>query len=309
MTTEQIKSLVIVVLLVACLSLAYFQFSGQGIGGAVSAETAVENALAFINKKILAGEVEAVLTGEIVEEKGLYKFEMEIEGQNYPAYVTRDGGMLFPQAGLTIDLEEKELAKEDSPKLEAFVVSYCPFGLQMQRILSEVIKAAPGLEENIEIRYIGSVQNGEVQAMHGEQEAQENLKQICLREEQQDKFIPYLFCFLKEGQSEECLQEVGADEGELASCMETAERGVSYAEEDFKLADDYQVTGSPSLILNTVRVSEFDFGGRTAEAVKELLCSGFKQEPEACSITMATEQAATGFSLEYAGEGSGGSCD
>jgi len=53
------------------------------------------------------------------------------------------------------------------------------------------------------------------------------------------------------------------------------------------------------LILNGEKVSEFDFGGRTAEAVKNLLCCGFSEKPELCSKKLSETQAATGFSENY----------
>ena len=79
------------------------------------------------------------------------------------------------------------LTKVNKPKLEAFVVSYCPYGLQMQRVLVPVYEAL-GDAADITVRYIGQVVDGKVTSMHGDEEAQENLKQICLREEQPDKF-------------------------------------------------------------------------------------------------------------------------
>ncbi|UCD03941.1 MAG: hypothetical protein JSW73_05385 [Candidatus Woesearchaeota archaeon] len=205
----------------------------------------------------------------------------------------------------------ESLKKEDSPVLDAFVVSYCPFGVQMQRILAEIVKEIPELDENIKTRYMGSIVNGEVTAMHGEKEAQENLRQICIREEQSDKFWDYINCFIKEGEVESCLDEAEIDTDMLDTCM-TGEKGLEYAQEDFDLTKQYSVTGSPTLILNGERVREFDFGGRTAEAVKTVLCCGFTSKPEVCSTELATEQAARSFSATYSGSSgsssSGGSC-
>jgi len=200
--------------------------------------------------------------------------------------------------------------KVDKPKLQAFVVSYCPFGLQMQRILAPV-DGLLGEVADIEVRYIGDVVDGEITAMHGEEEADENHRQICIREEQEDKFWDYLVCFLKEGDTEGCLDTAGIDKNELSDCMSDPERGVAYAQEDFTLSNQYGVTGSPTMILNGKRVSEFDFGGRTAEAVKSMICCAFKDEPDVCSQKLDETQAATGFSETYSSggnPGSGGSC-
>jgi FKBP-type peptidyl-prolyl cis-trans isomerase len=210
--------------------------------------------------------------------------------------------------------EEKceKIKKVSKPELEAFVVSYCPFGLQMQRVLTHVVKAL-GEVADIKVRYMGSVVDNKVTAMHGDKEAQENLRQICIREEQKDKFWDYLSCFIKEGKTDDCLDEVKIDKKKLESCMSDVNKGIKYAREDFDLQDKYAVTGSPTLILNGERANEFDFGGRSAEAVKTLICCSFLKKPESCEQKLDTRQATRSFSKEYSGvasasSGGGGSC-
>jgi hypothetical protein len=81
--------------------------------------------------------------------------------------------------------------------------------------------------------------------------------------------------------------------------MQDELKGIKYAQGDFNNQDKYEVTGSPTLILNEENVSEFDFGGRTAEAVKTVICCGFNKAPEFCSQVLTEEQAAAGFSPSY----------
>jgi len=318
MATDKVKNIIIAVLVVIVLGLLYFQFQG---GTGASAQEAVDGALAFINNVMLQGSAEASLVGDIEEEAGLYKFNLKVGAEEFPSYVSKDGKLLFPQA-IPLETEEteeaeapaatcEEIAKAETPILEAFVVSYCPFGLQMQRILVEIMEQAPELQDNIKISYMGEVVDGKVAAMHGDLEAEENLRQICLREEQKDKFLNYLSCFIQAGESELCLTQASVDTAELSSCMEAEDRGAKYAGEDFASEKDYGVTGSPTLILNGKKESEFNFGGRTAQAVKSLLCCSFNEEPENCSLELSEEQAATSFSETYSTEGSGesGSCE
>ena len=44
-----------------------------------------------------------------------------------------------------------------------------------------------------------------------EKEVYEQLNQHCIKTEQGDKFLPYLTCFLKAGDGETCLTEIGID--------------------------------------------------------------------------------------------------
>jgi hypothetical protein len=94
--------------------------------------------------------------------------------------------------------------------------------------------------------------------------------------------------------------------------MTNPEKGVKYAQEDFSAQNQYGVSGSPTLILNGNRVSEFDFGGRSAEAVKTMLCCSMEDESNACSQELYTAQANTGFAETYSagstGGGAAGSC-
>ena len=309
------KNLIILVLsilsLVLAAGLVYSQASGRMLfEKKVSPKKAADLVISHLNENILRGSVKAELSGEVKERKGLYNFKVKIGPQQLNSYATKDGKLFFPQAILIKGKNGKigceGIEKKKSPKLEAFVVSYCPFGAQMERILSEVVKNIPELSENIRIKYIGAVREGKIVSMHGDKEAEENLRQICLREEQKDKFYPYLSCFLKSGDSEECINRQGIDEEKLSLCIKDDKRGLAYAEKDFSAQESYGIAGSPTLILNGEKVSEFDFGGRTAEAVKTLICCGFNKAPKFCRKELSKKEAATGFSVSYSAEESAG---
>lgn len=262
-----------------------------------------------------------ILSGNIIEAENYERNSMVFEKRDDRYVIKADisGATYYAneEARKKAEEEAKKTAEEkcqgidkvEKPEFDAFVVSYCPFGLQMQRILVPVSEALGEVAE-VKARYMGAVVDNKVTAMHGDKEAQENLRQICLREEQEDKFWNYLTCFIKEGKTDDCLDEVEVDTEKLETCMSDTSKGIVYAQEDFDLQSEYQVTGSPTLILNGERVSEFDFGGRTAEAVKTLICCSFSEKPEVCDEALTTGQAATGFSPSYSSTSasSGGTC-
>jgi len=267
-------------------------------------EVKVLKAVDYINKNLLQG---ATATAEgITEESGVYKFILKIGEEKYDTYLTKDGRLLFPE-GIEIVATQKttetttevtqkktceELTKKETPVLEAFVVSYCPFGLQMQRVLNEIVKNIGEMKNYIKVEYL--------EPMHGEEEEQEDIRQVCLREEQNEKYWDYIDCFIKEGKTEECLKEANVDTSKLTACLNDKDRGQAYIEKDFERGKKFNVTGSPTLILNDEGVSEFDFGGRTAEAVKTVLCCGFTNQPPFCQTKLTTNQAAASFSADYA---------
>ena len=146
---------------------------------------------------------------------------------------------------------------------------------------------------------MGDISNGEITAMHGDEEAQENLRQICIREEQPVKYWDYVSCQMKAGDTTGCEAPTGVDSAKLAACVSTASRGLAYAQEDFDLNTKYSVTGSPTLILDESEISEFNFGGRSAEAVRTMVCAAFNSEPSFCATTLNEATAATSFSETY----------
>jgi len=325
------KILIPIAIIIAGIFIAgAFVYINQGkIGEPVSeeglsAQQIAEKAIDYINKNkdtLTGGNTASLLN--IAEEGSIYKIRLKVGENEFDSYVTKDGKYLFP-GGYNLEEETKEESSTEQPKkmtcedikkvekpfLEAFVVSKCPYGLQMQRILNEIVKNIPSLANNIKVEYIGSVQGDKITSMHGDSEAQENLRQICLREEQSDKYWSYIDCHIKKGEVGGCLTNVSIDTGKLIACMQDSSRGLKYAKADFDLGGKYQVSGSPTLILEGEKVSEFDFGGRTAQAVKTLLCCGFQNLPDICSQKLTEEQAATGFSETYSQSSgsSGGSC-
>lgn len=151
------------------------------------------------------------------------------------------------------------MTKSDKPLLEAFVVSRCPFGLQMQRIMASMNDQSRDVENYLKVRYIGSVTNNTITTMHGKEEAQEDLRQICIREEHPGKYWDYVACYMKQGNTGDCLKNAYIDQSMLNSCMNETSRGLAYAQKDFDLANQSCITGSPTLMMNGKKVSESDF--------------------------------------------------
>lgn len=324
-----VKFSIIVIILALLVVAGFFYRSYFQKNQVLSSQEAGEKAIAFINQNLLPQGFEASLL-DVSEKSGLYKIRLKIGEKEFDSYISKDGQLFFQQ-GINLEKLEKkpqvaaekqekkssceDFSKTEEPLLEAFVVSQCPYGLQMQRILSRLVKKIPSLKDYLKVEYLGSIEDDQVKSMHGKAEAEENLRQICLREEQADSFWPYLDCHLKAGKVDDCLREARVDENKLEGCLQ--ERGKEYAKKDFEAQDRYGVSGSPTLILNGEIVDEQGFAKaaelsiRSAEVVKQLLCCGFKEAPEFCSQELSREQAATGLSPDYtlsSGNSSGGEC-
>lgn len=144
------------------------------------------------------------------EVSGLVEFELSVAGQKYTSYVTKDGKMLFTSGIKVEDLNKAQKsaagAKPATPTTLEKAENLILLHMLLQTALtvsrckepSKAIAEIPELASNLSVRYIGAVENGKITAMHGDTEAQENLKQICIREEQKEKYWPYVSCYMQE---------------------------------------------------------------------------------------------------------------
>ena len=180
-----------------------------------------------------------------------------------------------------------------APTMQVFIMSYCPYGLQMLKGLLPVLEKFED-KANIELRFVGYT-------MHGQKEEDENYRMICLREEQYSKLVPYLRCFAEAGDYESCIIQVGIDKSKLDSCM--VNKAAQYFEEDKALNEQYGVSGSPTTVING-QITEI--WPRSPEDIKNKLCEAFSTKPNECSETLSTENPSPGFGFGTSSQG--GSC-
>ena len=283
-----------------------------------SADAVAKKSVEYLNNNILQEGQTATLIGAS-EESGVIKMKIQIGANTYDSYTTKDGRLLFPEAITLGDLSPTQtpvqniqaantitpanVKKAEKTSLDVYVVSKCPFGLQVQRAIANAVTAIPSLAEFIKVRYIGAVSGTTITAMHGEAEAQENLRQICIRDEQGSKYWPYISCHIKNGDTAGCQASAGVNASQLTACIKDANRGVTYAKADFDLNAKYHIQGSPTFVLNGEQILEDAFGGRSADGMKNIICSSSISEPGFCKTKLNTSPASTSFSLTYAGSG------
>ena len=292
-----------------------------------------QKAVDYINNNQLSSTPASLV--KVSEADGLVKVTIKIGTTNFDSYATKDGKLLFPQgfdmsvvkaatasktaassaqpSAQTLAQATAAITKTANPMLEAFVVSSCPFGLQMQRAITDAVKNIPTLAQYIKVRYIGDVASSGkiIDSMHGPEEGAENLRQICIRDEQPAKYYSYISCYMQKttatatsgmplGDSTSCQASTGIDTAKLSACVKDPTRGLAYAQKDFDAGTKYNVSGSPTLILDGTQVDETPFGGRSSDGIKSVVCAAFKNQPSFCSQKLNTTQAAVSFSATYA---------
>ena len=296
----------------------------------LSLEEAKAKAADFINNNLMQAGQEVSIK-EITEENGLYKIIVKMpNGQEITSYMTRDGKKFFPQVMDIAEIEQKtkekkekqaqaegdsqsNLPKVEQPKVELFVMSYCPYGTQIEKGLLPVLEKL-GNKVDFQLKFCDY-------AMHGKKELDENLRQYCIQKEEPQKLLGYLHCFLDKGESEECLKTVGIDQTKLNSCVNAADKEYKITEmyndkstwlsgrfPRFNVfADDndkYNVKGSPALVINGKQINS----RRDPSSLLKTICAGFKEQPEECQANLSSQTPSPGFGFKAGGSSSGGGC-
>ncbi|MDD2757762.1 MAG: thioredoxin domain-containing protein [Patescibacteria group bacterium] len=224
---------------------------------------------------------------------------------------TADGLATADNAAAT-DQPATPAPKTDKPKVELFVMSYCPYGLQMEKAYLPVMELLKS-RADMSIKFVSY-------AMHEKKEIDENTRQYCIQKEQPTKFVAYLKCFTGKDDYIACLTTAGVNEAKMNACVAKADKtyGITAKFEDQStwlsgqypvypidaaLNEQYGVQGSPTLIINGVEVS----AGRTPEAVKAAVCAAFKTAPKECDTALSTQSMQAGFGTS-AGAATDASC-
>jgi len=275
-------------------------------------------AIDFINKNLLSPGTTATLV-KVTNEGSVYKIKIKVGNEEPDVYVSKDGRFLFTAAfemkkSETSPSPSQELPKADKPDVKLFVMSYCPYGLQMEKVYLPVYQLLKD-KADFEIDFVDYI-------MHGKQEIDENLRQYCIQNQNKEEFAKYLDCFAKTGEVDSCLSQTSINQTELSECVASADdqfkitsqyddksTWVSGQYPKFDIHQDlnekYSVQGSPTVIINDQEVSVAE---RSPEAFKNLVCQAFNNPPQECSQTLSTDVPAAGIGSETTSGSSGGGC-
>lgn len=291
---------------------------------------AAQKAIDYANKNLLQGGTKATFESA-AEQSGVYSFKLKVDGQEYTSYVTKDGKIMFvsgiPLTDVTTadSAATPDVAKSDKPDVKLFVMSYCPYGLQAEKMYLPVYnllkdKAAMGVYF---VNY----------AMHGKMEVDENLRQYCIQKDQTDKYSAYLQCFVDSaaptasGTAADyaaCLTKAGVDKAKLNSCVASADKQFNVTKDyndkstwisgtypKFEINNDlnekYGVQGSPTIVIND---KEVNVSSRSPQSFLNTVCAAFNNPPDECKTTLSGDEQSTGFGAGTAAAGSAsGGCE
>jgi hypothetical protein len=258
---------------------------------------------------------------EITKEGHLYTVNVSVNDQETPLYVTLDGKKMIIQGQGMLDLDQAPAVKEaqapekteadvksDVPVVDLFVMSYCPYGLQMERGVVPAIEAL-GSKIKFNLKFVDYT-------LHGPKEIVENVNQYCVQKVAPAKLGGYLKCFWADSKTAaagtlatSCMKTLGINATQIATCVKATNEQFKPTEKAMGLdaaeAVKFGVQGSPTLVVNGTTVAS----GRDSASVLKAICSGFTTAPKECEKVLSATSPAAGFTDEaLAGGASAAAC-
>ena len=285
----------------------------------ISEEEATTLVKEYINTDLLQGQATAEISN-LELKNGVYTFKVKIDTQEVDSYVTKDGKLLFPtgmeittvakdtdvEASAAVPNASAEITKSDNPEVLLFTMSFCPYGNQAEDGMKPVVELL-GDAVNVEPHYVIYDNYGgggpefcldeenKYCSMHGIQELNQNVRELCVYKYQKDKFWSFVDQVNKDCNSkdvdtcwETAADTTGVEKTQIKAC-ETDE-ALDLLAAEVALSEQHGVSGSPALVINGTTHS----GGRAPEDYKTAVCSAYNTAPEKCSETLGTATGDTG---------------
>ena len=171
----------------------------------------------------------------------------------------------------------------EKAKVEFFVMSQCPFGLQVEKGIAPVL-AKMGGDIDFHLEFIGQIKDGKLTSMHGQAEVDGNKVQLCAVKHAPSNYMAMIECMNKNmraipGNWEGCAQQTGVDVPKVKACFEGPE-GESLLKTSFENAQKRQARGSPTMFIGNKPYR----GPRSESAFTRAICDAFpKDKPALCA--------------------------
>jgi hypothetical protein len=285
-----------IVMGILALFLIFANFSG-GFTGNVSKDVAAANLMKF-----LVGNVQGDITLlDVTKDNGFYRVDVEYQENTIPLYVTMDGKYMASLQSLVFeDSSPVEIPKSEKPKVELFVMSFCPYGNVAEDTMLPVYNL---LKDKVDwkIHYIVSVSGDVVDSLHGQPEVDQDVREVCVLNNYGMPAFWNFMTYVNEncGSDGSCWEAAALANGIDANVIETCanDDGLDLMKAEATASNEAGVSGSPTLIINGVESSNvYQYGD--SELYKQTICSAFENTPAECSTQLESSSTTS----------SGGSC-
>ncbi|HOW60850.1 MAG TPA: hypothetical protein P5548_03695 [Candidatus Moranbacteria bacterium] len=314
------KTLIIVAIVLFIIIAGVFAFKNYREKVDIGPKMIKEKFQTFLNANTATGV--KVEIKEVTKENGLYKLMVNVNGQEQPVYLTKDGNKLVSGSLISLDeiAKQNELAKKqseennkpipkaDKPVVDLFVMSFCPYGNKAEDTLKPVYDLLKN-KVDFNFHYIVSVNGDTVESLHGEKEVVQNEREACvLKDYGKDKWFSFVSYVNAKCGSDGSCWEAGAktlslNSSKISSCV--AAEGLGLMKSNEEASKGANATGSPTMKINGVS-SKAIYKYGDPESYKQEICNSFNVAPAECSKKLA---AVKGASTSDQTATQGGSCN
>ncbi|NOR85698.1 hypothetical protein GQ473_06285 [archaeon] len=307
---------ILAVLFIAVIVMPYTGNNDSNVLGETEAKELVENFIPTIQPGL------SVVVDTISEINGLYELNITIsangQDQKMVSYMTLDGKTLFPQGMEIVEGEAiaaqpqataapTEYIKADKPTLEVYTMSFCPYGQLANKLTAPVVNILSDVANIIPRWVIYGTDYykgqedvyciGDFCSMHGLYEVEEDVRQMCVWENNPDKYWDYVLDIAEncnKANLDTCwksaAESVGVDVATIETCF--SEDALTLLAAEKAIADENGIQGSEALLLNGAKLSMSDYRW-SSEKLKTLICDSFNDAPEICGQTIEESEAAS----------------
>lgn len=166
------------------------------------------------------------------------------------------------------------IGRTATPKtLELFVMSQCPYGVQAENNMEEVLESF-GSNIKFSIHFIATENtDGTFTSLHGQSEVDEDLRQVCIMEKAPANYFNYLMCVNKDIKNvgtiwKDCASENGIDPVAIETCVGSEDKEL--LRKNIAKSNELGIGSSPTFLVN----NQLTFGGALpADSIKQKFCN------------------------------------
>jgi len=280
-----------------------FYLFGNSNQGYPSAAFVESSALKFVKSELINPAIVTNVSVVGFSQMGSFynmTLSLTVSGQTQVValYVSKDGQYIFLQDPMKIETAQSAPAtvenKSDAPIASVFVMSFCPYGQQAENGLYPVVNLL-GSKIKVELRYIVSKEGTSYVSLHGDNEVNEDVRQLCIAEAYSQQtlwnYINKVNTDCSLGNIETCwltaAQSAGIDSTTVQQCADTQKADL--LDKEIAATESLGISSSPTIFINNQDYS----GQRSADAFKTAICSAFNTAPSECSSDLNSTTSGT----------------
>jgi predicted DsbA family dithiol-disulfide isomerase len=191
-------------------------------------------------------------------------------------------GLSVAACGQQAKKEEAKPKAEPVAKVDLYVMSKCPYGVQAMDNFADVVGKL-GDAVAVNIAYIGEEKDGKLESMHGETEVKGDTLELCAADLKPEKQLEFISCLNADWHNlpdgwEKCATKAGLDPAAMKTCADGA-KGTALLKASFEKSQKDGAQGSP-----TIKIDGEDYkGGRLARDITRFICDKHGDKMPACA--------------------------